>query len=82
MTNVAPYLFFAGVLLGMVCMFRINVRAFQAMEAWRPWPDRPAWDPTHIILGIRLKSTFVLEIIGLALALGTIWLAISFLKPA
>jgi hypothetical protein len=76
MTNVAPYLFFAGVLLGMVCMFRINVRAFQAMEAWRPWRDRPT------ILGIRLRSTFVLEVIGLALAIGTIAVAIPFLRPA
>ena len=77
----AVYLFFAGILLGLLCGFRINVRAFQWMDA--RWPrNRPSWDPTHLILGLRLKDTLGWEIAGLAIALVAITVAIQFLKPA
>jgi hypothetical protein len=73
--------FFAGILLGIVCMFRINVRAFQWMEARRPWLKRPTLDPTNIILGIKLRNTFVLEVIGLIVAIVTLGIVIELDGP-
>jgi hypothetical protein len=81
MKTLAPFLFLAGCWLGVICGFRINVRVFQAVESWRP-TRRPKWDPTHIILGIRLRNTLVLEIVGLTVALAAIAIAIPILKSA
>jgi len=79
--SIAALFFFAGCLLGMVCMFRINVRAFQWMEARRPGAKRPTWDPIHIILGIKLRNTFALEVIGLIVAIVTLGLVIELYGP-
>ena len=81
MSTTAVFFFFAGILLGMVCMFRINVRAFQWMEARRPRLKRPAWDPIRIILGIRLRNTFALEVIGLLVAIATLGVVIEVYGP-
>ena len=82
MVRIAPGLFFTGILLGFVCMFRINVRIFKIVEAWRPQKDRPWWDPMSFFLGIQLRDSVGLEIAGLAVALAITALAIQLLQPA
>jgi hypothetical protein len=57
----------------MVCVFRLVVRAFQLFRAW----GRPVatWDPmTNFILSIRLRNTFVLEVLGWV-ASNVMWIA-------
>ena len=79
--DAAPVLFGAGVVLGLCCNFRLVVRAFQWMEAIRP-SQRPAWDPTHLILGIQLRNTLWLELVGYGVAILMIVAAIQSLRSS
>lgn len=60
-------LFFAGVLLGMVCSFRINIRVFQLLYAWGYGSK---WDPfKDLIVAMKLRNTLFLEIAGLLVSI-------------
>src|SRR5262245_50101887 len=80
--SMAAYAFMAGVLLALCCGTRLVIRTFQFLEGpkpWNPW-KRPADPIMGLILGIKLRNTLVLELIGLAIAVPTIMLAIKYLS--
>jgi hypothetical protein len=81
---VAAYFFIAGVLLGLVCGFRISVRTFRVLLARQrarrpdPWADAMI----DILERIELRDTAGLEIIGLPAGFVMFMVAIRFLEPA
>jgi hypothetical protein len=80
---IAGYFFFAGVILGLVCGFRINVRALRTVGAWqRKRRPNPLSDSmTSLLEKIKLRDTVGLEIAGFAVAVLMCMGAISFLNP-
>lgn len=60
-------IFFTGVLLGMVCMARINIRVFQWMYA-RGHGSRSD-GLAHFIIPIRLRDTLFLELLGFLISI-------------
>jgi hypothetical protein len=73
-------LFTAGVLLGMVSTFRINIRVFQLMYAWGYGSK---WDPfKDLIVAIKLRNTLFLEIAGLLVSIIMCWTAIGLFQKA
>jgi hypothetical protein len=81
--SIAGYFFFAGVILGLVCGFRINVRALRTVGAWqRKRRPNPLSDSmTSLLEKIKLRDTVGLEIAGFAVAVLMCMGAISFLNP-
>jgi hypothetical protein len=80
--SMAGYAFMAGVLVALCCGMRLVIRTFQFLEGpkpWNPW-KRPSDPIMGLILGIKLRNTFVLELVGLAIAVPTIILAIKYLQ--
>jgi hypothetical protein len=78
----AAYFFMGGILLCILCGFRLQVRFFQWIEARRPWKGRPAWDPTHLLLAPQLRDTLGWEIAGLTVGIVTVLTAVQYLQPA
>jgi hypothetical protein len=73
-------LFTAGVLLGMVSTFRINIRVFQLMYAWGYGSK---WDPfKDLIVAIKLRNTLFLEIAGLLVSIIMCSTAIGLFQKA
>ena len=79
---IADYLFIAGILLFGVCGLRINVRVLRFLGARGRNRDPVTDFITGELERIKLRDTVVLELIGLAVGLGMIFVAIQFLKPA
>ena len=80
--NVAAFFFMAGGLLSLICGLRLYVRLFQLIEAIRPWKERPTWDPTHVLLGIKFREARTLEVLGAVTGGLSMVVALQFLKPA
>ena len=80
--NVAAFFFMAGGVLALISGFRLYVRLSQLIEAARPWRERPTWDPNHILLGIKLRDTCSLEVLGAVAGGLSMVVAVQFLKPA
>jgi hypothetical protein len=79
--SMADYAFMAGVLVAFCCGMRLVIRTLQFLEGpkpWNPW-KRPSDPIMGLILGIKLRNTLVLELVGLAIAVPTIILAIKYL---
>jgi hypothetical protein len=80
--SMAAFSFMAGVLVALCCGIRLVIRTFQFLEGpkpWNPW-KRPSDPIMGLILGIELRNTLVLELVGLAIAVPTIILAIKYLQ--
>lgn len=82
--SLAVWFFVAGVLLGLFCGMRIFIRIVQWREGpqpWNPWKgrERLTWDPINILLRVQLKDTLALDLLGLAIALPTVQIAIKYL---
>ena len=80
---IAGYFFFAGVMLSLVCGFRINVRVLRTMGAWqrKRRPDPLSDCMTSFLEEIKLRDTVGLEIAGLAVGILMTMGAITFLNP-
>lgn len=79
--SMAAYAFMAGSFLGVGCGMRLVIRIFQFLEGakpWNPW-KRPSDPIMGLILGIKLRNTLVFELVGLAIAVPTMILAIKYL---
>ena len=81
--GIAEYAFMAGCLLAVCCGIRLIIRAFQFLEGAKPWnPWKHPSDPIiGLILGVKLRNTLVIELVGLAIAVPTILLALKYLVP-
>ena len=81
--GLAEYAFMAGCLLAVCCGMRLIIRAFQFLEGAKPWnPWKHPSDPIiGLILGIKLRNTLVIELVGLVIAVPTILLALNYLAP-
>jgi hypothetical protein len=78
MNAAAPFIFFMGIAVGMWCGARIFVRAYQFMQALG---RTPKWDPAgDIVRKIRLKDTFVRDVIGWLIGIIIVNIAIHFLS--
>ena len=79
--GIAEYAFMAGCLVAVCCGMRLFIRMFQFLEGpkpWNPW-KRPKDPIAGFILNIKLRDTLLLEIVGLAIAVPTVLLAIKYL---
>jgi hypothetical protein len=79
--GIAECAFMAGCIVAVFCGIRLFIRMFQFLEGPKPWnPWKHPNDPiAGFILNIKLRDTLLLEIVGLAIAVPTVLLAIKYL---
>jgi hypothetical protein len=80
-TNIATYLFMVSNFVAVCCGWRLMIREIQyrhGPQPWDPW-KRPNDPITALIVGIRLRNTRTLEIVGVAVAMPTSLLTLIYL---
>jgi hypothetical protein len=71
MHNAVPFLFTAGFILVNVCGFRLMVRMLRLFGPESSWDRATKW-----FLTIRLRDTFLLELLGFVIAVVMVLVAI------
>lgn len=81
--SIAHWSFMMGNLLSVICGLRVMIRTMQFLQGphpWDPW-KRPADPITGFILGIKLRNTLALELVGLAIGIPAVFIAVMYLAP-